>query len=91
MLFFLQGLLSDADEQVVQNVTGPVTSVFGNVINVIRIVGVGLAMIMLTWMAISYFTADGRGFPLAAEKQARIKGGQLANFVIGLIKQPRIY
>ena len=86
MVFFLSGgLLDDADENFVGNVTGKVTSVFGNFLNIVRIVGLGLAMIMLTWMAISYFTADGRGFPGAAEVQARIKGSQLTKFVIGLV------
>lgn len=70
---------------VVSKFTGPFRAVFGNVLNFIRIVGTGLAMIMLTWMAISYFTADGRGFPGAAERQARVKGSQLTNFIIGLI------
>ena len=84
MLFFL-GLLDDANEVVVDQWTGVAKAGIGNILNVVRIVGVGLAMIMLTWMAISYFTADGRGFPGAAERQARIKGSQLTNFVIGLV------
>ena len=78
-------LLSNADDQVVDNVVGVTRYVFGNILNVIRIVGTGLALIMLTWMAISYFTADGRSFFGFAEKKAQIKGEQLRNFAIGAI------
>lgn len=77
--------MQNADTNVVSKVTGPFRTGFGNALNFIRIVGTGLALIMLTWMAISYFTADGRGFPGAAERQARVKGNQLTNFIIGLI------
>lgn len=79
------GILSKANDNVVDNVVGAERFVIGNILNIIRIVGSGLALIMLTWMAISYFTADGRSFFGFAEKKAQIKGDQLKNFAIGLI------
>jgi hypothetical protein len=60
-------------------------SIIGHILNVIRVAGTGIALIMLTYMAIRYFTADGRGSPMAAEKRAEIKGTQLKNFAIGVI------
>lgn len=84
MGYFLTAL-SSANNLVVEKVTGGTTYILGNVLNVIRIFGTGLALIMLTWMAISYFTADGRSFFGFAEKKAQIKGEQLKNFAIGVI------
>lgn len=60
-------------------------SVIGHVLNIIRVFGSGVAILMLTIMAIQYFTADGRGMPFATEKKALIKGEQLKNFAIGAI------
>ena len=86
MIYFLtSGPLSQADENVVGMVAEKTTYIIANVLNVIRIFGTGLALIMLTWMAISYFTADGRSAFFMAEKKAQIKGDQLRNFVIGVI------
>ena len=88
MIYFLTnggGALSQADGNVVDMVAGGTTYIIANILNVIRIFGTGLALIMLTWMAISYFTADGRGAFFMAEKKAQIKGEQLKNFAIGVI------
>lgn len=57
---------------------------FGNILGFIRVVGIGLALIMLAYMSISYFTADGRGMPMANEKRAHLKSDQLMNFAIGV-------
>ena len=86
MYYFLASkILSKADDGFVDNVVGATRFVFGNILNVIRIFGTGVALIMLTWMSISYFTADGRSFFGFAEKKAKIKGEQLKNFAIGAI------
>ena len=84
MFFFLNSWADMANEQVVENFVGIARNGVGNILNVIRIWGSGLALIMLTWMSIAYFTADGRGAPWAAQKQADIKGTQLKNFAIGV-------
>ena len=84
MLFFLASWSDKANDQIVQNVVGVSQSVVGNILNLLRIYGTGLALVMLTWMSIAYFTADGRGAPWAAQKQADIKGTQLKNFAIGV-------
>ena len=59
--------------------------VIGHLLNILRIYGSGVALLMLTIMSIQYFAADGRGMPFAAEKKAWIKGAQLKNFAIGVI------
>lgn len=85
MFFFLgSGWQGNVNTQVVEKFAGVERSIFGNVLNIIRIAGSGIALIMLTWMSISYFTANGRGMPFAAERQADIKGKQLSNFAIGV-------
>jgi hypothetical protein len=71
--------------QVIENVVGIERSFIGRTLNMVRLVGSGLALIMITIMAIEYFTADGRGAPMVADKKAHIKGVQMKNFVIGLI------
>lgn len=73
-----------ADDQVVMNVVNPVRFVIGNVLNIIRIGGTILALIMLAWMSIGYFTADGHSMPGSIERKADIKGKQLTNFAIGV-------
>ena len=73
-----------ADTKVVGDVIGFERSIIGNILNIIRIAGTGLALVMLTWMSISYFSANGRGAPWGVEKQADIKGKQLRNFAIGV-------
>ena len=86
MHFFLNswtGLVDPGATKVIDNVVGFERSVFGNILNVVRIAGSGIALIMLTWMSLSYFTADGRGAPGAVERKADIKGHQLMNFAIG--------
>ena len=55
----------------------------GNVLNMIRILGTGIALIMLTWMTFSYFMSDGKSFPGNVERKADIKGNQLIKFAIG--------
>ncbi len=85
MKFFLGGALSNANTQFVDKIVGYERSIIGNVLNVVRIFGTGIALIMLTWMSISYFTADGRSFRGAIERKAAIKGTQLVNFAIGVI------
>jgi len=60
-------------------------SVFGNLLNIVRIVGTGLALIMLTYMSISYLTADGSMLPFGIQRKANIKGEQLKNFALGVI------
>ena len=84
MFFFLGSWLSSANSQLVDKFVGVERGIIGNILNIVRIVGSGLALIMLTWMSISYFTANGRGGPWGAEKQADIKGKQLMNFAIGV-------
>ena len=85
MKFFLGGALSNANTQFVDKIVGYERSIIGNVLNVVRIFGTGIALIMLTWMSISYFTADGRSFRGAIERKAAIKGTQLVNFAIGVV------
>ena len=84
MHFFLN-FLDNADDQLIQNVISVERSIIGNILNIIRIVGTGLALVMLTVMSISYFTADGRGMPSAVERKADVKGRQLTNFAIGTV------
>ena len=84
-MFATGGALANANDKLVGNIVGVERSIIGNILNVVRIWGSGLALIMLTWMAISYFTADGRGAPWAIEQKAHIKGAQLRNFAIGVI------
>ena len=58
---FLGGImstLSNANGQVISDIISAERSVIGNVLNIIRLIGSGLAIIMLTYMAISYFIAD---------------------------------
>ena len=81
---FLGGWQSLADDQVVENSARVWQAFIGNFLNIVRLVGSGLALIMLTYMAISYFSANGKGMPWAVEKQADIKGRQLMNFAIGV-------
>lgn len=88
-MWFLSNLsqqLNTANDNLIQTyVVSPGRSVFGNILNVVRIIGTGLALIMITWMSINYFTADGRGAPWAVERKADIKGRQIKNFAIGVI------
>ena len=85
-MFFLTGAwLNKADSKVVQSFINPWRAIWGNALNIIRILGTGVALIAITWMAIQYFTADGRGAPFASERKALIKGTQLWNFTIGLV------
>lgn len=84
MLFFLSSWTSYANTEVVQNYVSFERWAIGNVLNVIRIFGIGVALIVLTAMSISYFSADGRSFPGAAERKADIKGHQLANVAVGI-------
>ena len=84
MHFFLN-FLDNADDQLIQNVVSVERSVIGNILNIIRIFGTGVALVMLTIMSISYFTADGRGMPGSVERKADIKGRQLTNFAIGTV------
>ena len=59
---FLTGILgkinSSMNSQVVSNVLNVERSIIGNILNIIRLWGTGIALIMLTYMAISYFMAD---------------------------------
>lgn len=64
MFFLLNGLLSNANDQIVDNVIGVEQSIIGNILNVIRIAGTGIALVMLTWMSISYFTADRKRYTM---------------------------
>ncbi len=84
MSFFLSGIFSNANDQWIENVIGVERSIIGNVLNVIRIAGTGIALIALTVMAINYFTADGRITKRSSEEMAKIKGTQLLNFAIGV-------
>jgi hypothetical protein len=79
-------LSSSSNAQVAQafgSIINGERSIIGNVLNVVRFFGTGIAIILLTYMAISYFTADGRGAMLINEKKADIKGRQLKQFAIG--------
>lgn len=82
-MFFLSGWTSLVDDHVVENVVGFERSIIGNILNVIRIAGTGIALIMLTVMSITYFTADGRSMPGGLERKAALKGKELVNFAIG--------
>ncbi|MBR1540344.1 MAG: hypothetical protein IJ629_04155 [Clostridia bacterium] len=84
MFYFLNSWTSLADDQIVSNVVNVERSIIGNILNVIRIAGSGIALIMLAWMSISYFSTDGKSMPFAMEKKADIKGRQLINFAIGV-------
>lgn len=84
-MWFLSGILSVANPNAVNMAVDKTRWVFGNILNIVRLFGTGLALIMLTWMAIRYFSADGRGVPWAAEKKAKLKGEELKNFAIGVI------
>ena len=83
-MFFLSNWQALANSQIVDNIIGKERSLIGNILNIVRIVGTGIALIMLAVMSISDFAANGRGMPFAAEKQADVKGRQLANFAIGV-------
>ncbi len=85
MWFLSGGILSNANPDTVDKAVEKVRWVLGNILNLVRLFGTGLALIMLTWMAIRYFSADGRGVPWAAEKKAKLKGEELKNFAIGVI------
>ena len=85
MKFFLAHWTSLSNSQLVDNVIGVERAIIGNILNIIRIVGTGIGLIMITYMSINYFTADGRGTPWALETKAQIKGTQLKNFIIGAI------
>lgn len=58
MYFFLGGWQSKVNDNIVSNVVGVERSIIGNILNIIRIAGTGIGLIMITWMSISYFTAD---------------------------------
>ena len=86
MLFYMaewESKITSNGQHFIDNIISKEQSIFGNILNVVRLVGTGIALIMLTVMSISYFAANGKGMPWAAEKQADIKGRQLANFAIG--------
>ena len=83
MFYFLTSWKDSVNDSVVDMVTHEERWLIGNVLNIIRIVGTGIALIMLTWMAFSYFLTDGKSFPGSIEKKADIKGHQLMNFAIG--------
>jgi len=83
MPFFL-GFLDNANNEVIERIASGERFALGNILHIIRLVGVGLALVMLTVMSISYFTADGRGMPGSVERRADIKGRQLTNFAIGI-------
>lgn len=74
---------SMANDNIVANIAGVERSIFGNILNFIRIAGSGIALIMLAWMSISYFSTDGKSMPGAIERKADIKGKQLWNFALG--------
>ncbi|MBR2290041.1 MAG: hypothetical protein IJ867_05500 [Clostridia bacterium] len=88
MFFFLNGggnaWFSSANDQVVDNFIHREQFWIGSILNVIRIFGTGVALIMLAVMSIQYFTADGRGMPGSVERKADIKSKQLRNFAIGV-------
>ena len=77
--------LSSADMSIVRNVTNFEQSIVGNILDFVRLWGSGLALIMLTYMSLAYFMADGALVPWGTEKKAYIKGDQLKNFAIGVI------
>ena len=88
MFFFLGGSsgvdLSQANGQAVEAVSGALRSGIGNILNVLRIAGSGIALIMLAYMSISYFSANGSMHIFGVQKQADVKGRQLINFAIGV-------
>lgn len=77
--------ISSADDQIVSNWAGILRVVFGNILSFIRIIGTGTALIMLTWMSMNYFSANGKSAPWAAERTADVKGRQLMNFAVGAL------
>ena len=81
----LWDLISAENTEAVDMVVDAERSIIGHILNIVRICGSGVAIIMLTIMAIQYFTADGRKVPMIAEKKAIIKSTQLRNFAIGAI------
>jgi hypothetical protein len=81
----MQNTIFASNDQLIGNVVGVERSVIGHVLNFVRIFGSGIALIAITVMAIQYFTADGRGAPMIAEKKAMAKGIQMKNFIIGAI------
>lgn len=83
MFFFLSNFFASANENMVENWIGKERWVIGNVLNIVRLVGSGIALIALTMMAITYFTSDGKSMPGAVERKADVKGHQLLNFAIG--------
>lgn len=84
MFFFLEGWSAQANEQIVQNIVGVERNVIASVLNVVRIGGSIIALIMLTVMSIGYFTSDGHSMPGSIERKADIKGRQLSSFAIGV-------
>ena len=55
MWLFLSGWQGNANDEIVGNFAEVGRSIVGNILNVIRLVGSGLAIIMLTYMSISYY------------------------------------
>ena len=86
MNFFLAVVewVSAPNEEFVATYVEPERMVFGNILNIVRIVGSILAIIMLAIMSIGYFTSDGHSMPGSIERKADIKGRQLTNFAIGV-------
>jgi len=86
MNFFLVSVewAASANTEFVENYVAPERMVIGNVLNIIRIVGSIIALIMLAIMSIGYFTSDGHSMPGSIERKADIKGRQLTNFAIGV-------
>ena len=86
MYFFLSNnnWRSLSNQNIVQNVVGTERWIIGEVLNVIRLVGSGIALIMLTWMSLSYFLSDGKSFPGDIQRKADVKGRQLTFFAMGV-------
>jgi hypothetical protein len=82
---FFEKLSDGSSNQNVMNVVGVERYWIGMVLNAVRLFGTGVALIAITIMAITYFQANGRGGPFAAERTAEIKTEQLKNFTIGAI------
>jgi hypothetical protein len=82
---FFEKLSDGSSNQKVMNLVTKERSWIGGILNAIRLFGTGVALIALVIMAITYFQANGRGGPFAAEQTAKIKTDQLKNFAIGAI------
>lgn len=82
--FIASGWQELANNEIVDTVAGTERAIVGNVLNIIRIFGSGMALVMLAWMSISYFAADGSSLPFAIERRANIKGQQLWKFAVGV-------